>query len=111
MQRELADAAVDATALPCPYAIDPVDGGTEDVLASLTEAVLMNVVQGVSKHGWDLVQIDMAFYTRALINLCATARRRFPFILRTYVFLRDARHKGWTPPPPNIGEGAHHLHE
>jgi hypothetical protein len=40
MQRELADAAVDATALPCPYAIDPVDGGTEDVLASRTEAVL-----------------------------------------------------------------------
>jgi len=40
MQRELADGAVDATALPCPYAIDPVDGGTEDVLASLTEAVL-----------------------------------------------------------------------
>jgi len=191
MQRELADAAVDATALPCPYAIDPVDGGTEDVLASLTEAVLgagtagtravdaswqkraktamigvktaadhglaveelaevmepvleqmennvrntldvlcwdedqveaylvsgrlplwsrwmvqlyhellLNVVQGVSKHGWDLVQIDMAFYTHALINLCAMARRRFPFILRTYVFLRDARHKGWTPPPP-----------
>jgi len=53
----------------------------------------------------------MAFYTRALINLCAMARRRFPFILQIYVILRDARHKGWTPPPPNIGEGAHHLHE
>jgi len=40
MQRELADAAVDATTLPGTYAIDPVDGGTEDVLASLMEAVL-----------------------------------------------------------------------
>ena len=188
MQRESADAVVEATALPGTYAIDPVDGGTEDVLASLTEAVLgagtagtravdesrqkraktamisvrtaadlgvaveelaevmepvleqmendvrntldvlcwdedqveaylvsgrlpllsrwivqlyhkllLNFVQGVSKHGCDLVQIDMAFYTRALINLRAMARRRFPFIL-TYVFLRDARHEGWTPP-------------
>jgi len=66
-------------------------------MMQLYHELLMNAVQGVSKHGWDLVQIDMAFYTRALINLCATARRRFPFILRTYVFLRDARHKGWTP--------------
>jgi len=28
------------------------------------------------------------------------ARRRFPFILQIYVILRDARHKGWTSPPP-----------
>jgi hypothetical protein len=203
MQRELADAAVDAASLPGTYAIYPVDaGGTEDVLASLTEAVLgaetagtravdtswqkrdktamvgvktaadlgvaveelsevmdpvleqmenhvcntldvlcwdddqveaylvsgrlpllswwmvqlyhellLSFVQGVSKHGWDLVRIDRVFYfTRALVNLRAMARRRFPFILRTYVFLRDPRHEGWTP-RTKIGKGAHHLHE
>jgi hypothetical protein len=67
-------------------------------MMQLYHELLMNVVQGVSKHGWDLVQIDMAFYTRVLINFRVMARRRFPFILRTYVFLRDARHEGWTPP-------------
>jgi len=67
-------------------------------MVQLYHELLLNFVQGVSKHGWDLVQIDMAFYTRALINLRAMARRRFPFILQTYVFLRDARHEGWTPP-------------
>ncbi len=59
--------------------------------------LLLKFTLGLSKQGWDMVEVDIQFYNTELSNLRATSMRRFPFLYRTYMFLRDARDQGWAP--------------
>jgi hypothetical protein len=59
--------------------------------------LLLKFSLGISKRGWDMVAVDVQFYDTEVSNLRATSRRRFPFLYRTYMFLREARDQGWAP--------------
>jgi hypothetical protein len=59
--------------------------------------LLLKFSLGISIRGWDMVAVAIRFYDTELTNIRAAAKRGFPFLYRTYMFLRDARHEKWTP--------------
>lgn len=52
---------------------------------------------GIPTRGWDMVAVDIKFYNTELSNVRATSKRRFPFLYRTYMVLREARVHRWAP--------------
>ena len=51
----------------------------------------------LSTQGWAMAAVDIQFYNKELSKLRLTTRRRLPFLYRTYMFLREARHESWSP--------------
>jgi hypothetical protein len=59
--------------------------------------LLLSFSLGIPTRGWDMVTVDIKYYHTELSNLRATSKRRFPFLYRTYMFLREAQDERWEP--------------
>jgi hypothetical protein len=77
-------------------------------MVQLYHELLLNFVQGVSKHGWDLVQINGVLHTR-VDQPSRYGQGAFPF--HPANLRLPSRRSARGLDPTKVGEGTHHLHE